>query len=176
MSIAELREQLLFLHNDSVTPHHHQPMPSDKVAGQHNTKPLWVLNHNTTLDIWVAGFGRIRPGKGTEALICGVHFWTNFGRWGGWWAIVKSQTVGWIRSVSSVEIFKHTTINHQVAGFWLNRPGDEKAALFCGCENLTKNWRLGGGVSYSQIASSGPNLISPPSQSIQIHHNQPNSG
>jgi hypothetical protein len=66
-SIAELREQLYFLHNDSGAPHHHQPMPSDKAAGQYNTEPSQVLNHNTTFDILVAGIGRIQPGKGTGA-------------------------------------------------------------------------------------------------------------
>ncbi len=83
--IAKLREQLLFLHDDSGAPHHHQPMPSDKAAGQYNTEPLRVLNHNTTFDVLVAGIGRIwlGLGEGTAALFCGVHFWMNFGRWGG---------------------------------------------------------------------------------------------
>jgi hypothetical protein len=82
MSIAKLRKQLLFLHNDSGAPHHcnHQPMPSDKAAGQYSTEPLGVLNHNTTFDVLVAGIGRIRPGEGTAALFCGVHVWTNFGQ------------------------------------------------------------------------------------------------
>ncbi len=35
---------------------------------------------------------------------------------------------------------------------------------------------LHGGVSYSQIASSGSNLIGLPGQSIQTYHNQPNCG
>jgi hypothetical protein len=81
MSIAELSGQLLFLHNDSIA--HNQPMPSGEIAGQCNTKPLWVLNSNTTVDVWVAGFGHILPGKGTVTLFCGVHFWKKFGRWGG---------------------------------------------------------------------------------------------
>jgi hypothetical protein len=80
MSITELREQLLFLHDDSSAPHHHQPMPSDEAAGQYNTEPLQVLNHNTTFDALVAGIGRIWLDKGMAALFCGVHFWTNFGR------------------------------------------------------------------------------------------------
>jgi hypothetical protein len=72
---------LLFLHNDSGAPHHdHQPMPSDRAAGQYNTEHLQVLNHNTTFDILVAGIGRIWLGKGMAALFCGVHFWTNFAR------------------------------------------------------------------------------------------------
>jgi hypothetical protein len=50
---------------------------------QYNTKPLWLLNHNTTVDVWVAGSGWIQPGKGLAALFCPVHFWTNFGWWGG---------------------------------------------------------------------------------------------
>ncbi len=79
-SIAELRNQLLFLHDDSGAPNHHQPMASDKAAGQYNTEPLQVLKHNTTFDVLVAGIGRIRPGKGTAALFCQVHFWMNFGR------------------------------------------------------------------------------------------------
>ncbi len=58
-------------------------MLSDKAAGQYNTEPLRVLNHNTTFDVLVAGICRIRPGKGTAALFCGVHFWTNFGWQGG---------------------------------------------------------------------------------------------
>ena len=51
--------------------------------GQYNTKPLWLLNRNTTVDVWVAEFGWIQLGKGAAALFCAVHFWTNFGRWGG---------------------------------------------------------------------------------------------
>jgi hypothetical protein len=51
--------------------------------GQYNTKPLRSLNRNTTVDVYVAGSGRIRPGEGTAALFCPVHFWTTFGRWGG---------------------------------------------------------------------------------------------
>jgi hypothetical protein len=51
--------------------------------GQYNAKPLQMLNRNTTVDVWVAGSGWIRPGKEKAALFCPVHFWMNFGRWGG---------------------------------------------------------------------------------------------
>jgi hypothetical protein len=57
---------------------------------------------------------------------------------GGGLAIVKWHPVGQIRLVRPVDIFKHTTINHQVAGLWLNWPGDGKAAPFCGRDNSTK--------------------------------------
>jgi hypothetical protein len=57
--------------------------------------------------------------------------------WGG---VSHSQIVssGPNSLVRPVKIFKHTTINHQVAGLRLNWPGDEKVALFCGRDNLTK--------------------------------------
>jgi hypothetical protein len=42
--------------------------------GQYHTKPSWSLNRNTTIDVWVAVFDRIQPGKGTVALFCAVHF------------------------------------------------------------------------------------------------------
>jgi hypothetical protein len=51
--------------------------------GKYNTKPLQLLNCNTTVDVWGDGFGQIQSGKGTAALFCAVHFWKNFGRWGG---------------------------------------------------------------------------------------------
>jgi hypothetical protein len=50
---------------------------------QYNTKPLLLLNCNTTVNVWVAGFGQIRLGKETAASFCPVHFWMNFGWWGG---------------------------------------------------------------------------------------------
>jgi hypothetical protein len=69
-----LKEHLLFFNDDSGAPHHHQPMLSDKVAGQYNTKPLQELNCNTTVNVLMAGNGWIRPGKGMAASFCGVHF------------------------------------------------------------------------------------------------------
>jgi hypothetical protein len=36
--------------------------------GKINTKPLRLLNRNTTVDVYVAGFGRIQPGKETATL------------------------------------------------------------------------------------------------------------
>jgi hypothetical protein len=83
---------LLFLHDDSGAPHHHQPMPSDKAAGQYNTEPLWVLNHNTTFDVLVAGIGRIWPGKETAALFCGVHFLDEFRQVGGLMSHIQIAT------------------------------------------------------------------------------------
>jgi hypothetical protein len=49
---------------------------------QYNIKPSRSLNHNTTVNVWVAGFGQIWSGKGMAASFCAVHFWTNFGWWG----------------------------------------------------------------------------------------------
>ncbi len=64
-----------------------------------------------------------------------------------------------------------------MAELWLNLLGDEKATPFCGRQNSTKIERLGGGgVSHSQNAFSGPNLISAPGQNIQTYHNQPLGG
>jgi hypothetical protein len=60
---------LLFLYDDSSAPHHHQPMPSDEAAGQYDTEPSQMLNHNTTFDVLVAGIGRIQPGEGTAAFV-----------------------------------------------------------------------------------------------------------
>jgi hypothetical protein len=51
-------------------------------SGQYITKPLRSLNRNTTVNVWVAGFGWICPGNGTVASFLPVHFWTNFGWWG----------------------------------------------------------------------------------------------
>jgi hypothetical protein len=42
--------------------------------GKFHTKPLQLLYRNTTVDVWVAGFGPIWLGKGTAALFCAVHF------------------------------------------------------------------------------------------------------
>ncbi len=55
---------MLFLHDDSGAPYHHQPMPSDEAAGQYNTEPLRVLNRNTKFDVLVAGIGRIQRNGG----------------------------------------------------------------------------------------------------------------
>ncbi len=123
--------------------------------GKYNTKPLQLLNCNTTVDVWVAGFGQIQPGKVTAALFCALHFWTNFRWWGGWWAIAKLQPEGQIWSVCPVKLFKHTTVNHWVAGLWLNQPGDGKAAPFCGRKNSTKNWHLGGGLALAKLRPAG---------------------
>jgi hypothetical protein len=59
------------------------PIIINLCPGQHNTKPLQLLNRNTTVDVWVAGSGQIRLGEGTVALFCPVLFWTIFGWWGG---------------------------------------------------------------------------------------------
>ncbi len=66
--------------------------------------------------------------------------------------------------------FQTYHINHRVAG------GGEKAAPFCGRENLTKQLMFGGSVSHSQITSSKPNSINPPSLTSQPYHNQPSGG
>ncbi len=121
--------------------------------GQYNTKTSWLLNCNTAVDVWVAGFGQIWPGEGAAASFFAVHFWTNLGRWGVWWAIAKLQPAGQIWSVCPIKLFKHTTINHRVAGLWLNLLGDGKATLFCGRQNSTKFQCLGGGLP---IAKSHP--------------------
>jgi hypothetical protein len=51
--------------------------------GKYNTKPLRLLNRNTTVNIWVAGFGWIWLGKGMAALFCAVHFLDEFLPCGG---------------------------------------------------------------------------------------------
>jgi hypothetical protein len=53
-----------------------------------------------------------------------------------WGRVSHSQIAS---SGPNVKIFKHTTINHQVAGLRLNQMEDGKAALFCGHDNSTKN-------------------------------------
>jgi hypothetical protein len=75
------------------------------------------------------------PGDGKEAPFCGWENSMKILLFGG--RISHSQIASSRpnSSVRPVEIFKHTTINHQVAGLRLNWPGDGKAALFCGRDN-----------------------------------------
>jgi hypothetical protein len=61
--------------------------------------------------------------------------------------------------VRPIKIFKHTTINHQVAGLWPNRPGDGKAAPFCGHDNSTKIQCLGGGLAIAELGPAGQILL-----------------
>jgi hypothetical protein len=66
-------------------------------------------------------------------------------------------------SVRLVKILKHTTINHQVAGLWLNRPGDGKAAALCGRDNLMKIQCLsGGGLVIAKLRPAGQIYLARP--------------
>ncbi len=235
-TISQIAHLVFCLEAENVTLRFCCTSSSSTYALGNNTKPLRSLNHNKTVDVWVAGFGWIRPGEGTGALLFAVYFgarigggvdepepnrdwrakfdqsapsnysnipqstigWLGFGRisremkrrlrfvagkiqqkfngWGGGLAIAKSCPAGRILSMRPVKIFKNSTTNHRVAGLWLNRLGDGKAAPFCGPDYSMKIQLFWGGVSLSQITFSRSNSIGPPSQHIQTYHNQPSGG
>jgi hypothetical protein len=70
------------------------------------------------------------------------------------------------------------TYNNQPSGGWAlaESAGGWKGGSVLWPAKFDKDSMFGGGVSHSQIASSGPNLISAPSQNIQTYHNQPSGG
>jgi hypothetical protein len=123
--------------------------------------PHQIVKHSSP-NHWVAGIWLNWPGDRKAAPFCGRINLTKNQRLGGGLPIAKLHPAGQIQSVCPFKIFKHTTINHQVAGLWPNRPGDGKGALFCGRDNSTKirlSFRVG---RHSQITSSGPKLVGPP--------------
>jgi hypothetical protein len=103
-----------------------------------------------------------RPGDGKAAPFCG---WENAMKIQLFWGGVSHSQIASSRlnsSVCPVKIFKHTTINHQVAGLWLNWPGDGKAATFCGHDNSTKNQCLrGGGLVIAKLQPAGQIHLAP---------------
>jgi hypothetical protein len=107
-----------------------------QLAGQiRSVLPIKLFKH-TTINHQVAGLLPNQLGGEKEAPFCGCDNLTKINFFGGGGlAIAKSRPMGQIQPVHPVEIFKHTTINHQVAGLWLNWLRDGKAATFCwhGC-------------------------------------------
>jgi hypothetical protein len=84
-------------------------------------------------------------GDGNAAPFCGRKNLVKIRLFGGGVSHSQIASSGLNSLVRPVEIFKHTTINHQVAGLWLNRPGDGKVTTFCGRDNSMKIQCMRGG-------------------------------
>ncbi len=147
--------------------------------GQYNTKPSQSLNCNTTVNVWVAGFCRIQPGKGTAALFCPVQFLEEFWPVGGFMSHSQIATGGLNLIGPPHQIIQ--TYNNQPLGGWAlaELAGGWKGGSVLWPAKFNKNSTFGGGgggVSQSQIASSRLNSFSAAHQNIQTYHNQPLGG
>ncbi len=92
--------------------------------------------HNQPWGGW--GLAESAGGWKSGSILWPAKFDKNSTFLGGGLAIAKLHSAGRIGSVRLVEIFKHTTISHWVAGFWPNWPGDGKGAPFCCRDNSKK--------------------------------------